>query len=357
MFYRQAAIRHTSYEQTKSLYPIAFDKWLLIVLLVIAVTAPYWMSGLYLNSYMLPWIIWSTAALSLNLLMGFAGQIHLGYGAVMAIGAYASVHAAQAGIPFEIALILGGVTAMLIGVGFGFTALRVKGLYLAISTLAVQYLVDWVVSHVPAIGGGTQATLQTPTPSILGFDITTDAGRYYIAFAWCAFVTIFLLNVKRTGLGRALIAVREKDYAASVIGVNSYYYKLIAFAVSSFFGGVTGAILAFTYFGAVTPEQYSIDVSIQILAMVVVGGLGSILGSFFGAGFILLTPIFLGNIVAGLAESYDLGISRGVISHIPLILYGGLIMGFLLFEPLGLAKIYDNVRKYLLVWPFGFSRR
>ena len=357
MFYRQAAIRHTSYEQTKSLYPIGFDKWLLIALLAVAIAAPFWMSELYLNSYMLPWIIWSTAALSLNLLMGFAGQIHLGYGAVMAIGAYASVHAAQAGVPFEIALILGGVAAMLIGVGFGFTALRVKGLYLAISTLAVQYLVDWVVSHVPAIGGGTQATLQTPTPAILGFDITTDVGRYYIAFAWCAFVTIFLLNIKRTGVGRALIAVREKDYAAAVIGVNSYYYKLIAFAVSSFFGGVTGAILAFIYFGAVTPEQYSIDVSIQILAMVVVGGLGSILGSFFGAAFILLAPIFLSNIVTGLAETYDFGVSRGVISHIPLILYGGLIMGFLLFEPLGLAKIYDNIRKYLLVWPFGFSRR
>ena len=357
MFYRQAAIRHTSYDQTKKLYPIPFDKWLVVAVLLVALLAPFMMSGLYLNSYLLPWVIWSTAALSLNLLMGYAGQIHLGYAAVMAIGAYSSVHAMRLGVPFEFALILGGATAMIIGVGFGFTALRVKGLYLAISTLAVQYLVDWVLTHVPAIGGGTQATLQTPTPALLGFEITTDIGRYYLAFGWCALVTIFMLNVKRTGLGRALIAVREKDYAASVLGVNSYYYKLIAFAVSSFFGGVTGAILAFTFFGAVTPEQYSIDISIQILAMVVVGGLGSVLGSFFGTGFILLAPLFLNNMVTGMAEAYDFGVSRSILSHIPLILYGGLIMLFLLFEPLGLAKIYDNIRKYFLVWPFGFSRR
>ncbi len=169
-------------------------------------------------------------------------------------------------------------------------------------------------------------------------------------------VTSFLLNTQRTSFGRALVAVREKDFAAAIIGVSPFKYKLLAFWCSSFIGGVAGAVLAVCYYQAVTPEQFQLEVSIQVVAMVIVGGLGSVLGSFFGAGLVLLAPIMLNYIVGWLAAAVGLSLSTEVLSHIPLVLYGGLIVGFLLFEPLGLAKIYDNIRNYFLVWPFRHAR-
>ncbi len=356
MLYRLAGIRHTTYSSARQLYPIPFDRYLLSVVLVLAIAAPWLFSPLALNSYLLPWVIWSTAALGLNLLMGWAGQIHLGYAAVMAIGAYTAIHSVRAGVPFELAFILAGLASAVIGFVFGAAALRVKGLYLAVTTLAMQSIVDWTIVHVPAISGGSQATLQAPTLQILGWPIDTDASRYWFALAICAVVTSFLLNVTRTSLGRALVAVREKDFAAAIIGVSPFKYKLLAFWCSSFIGGVAGAVLAFCYYRAVTPEQFHLEVSIQAVAMVIVGGLGSVLGSFFGAGLVLLAPIFLNNIVNNIAVALDLPLHAEIISHIPLVLYGALIVGFLLYEPLGLAKIYDNVRNYLLVWPFRHAR-
>ena len=357
MFYRLAGIRHASYAGSRALWPIPMDRWQIGVLLALALAAPWLVSSLYLTSYLLPWIIWTTAALGLNLLMGWAGQIHLGYAAVMAIGAYGTIHLVRAGLPFELAIVLGGLLSATIGVVFGFAALRVKGLYLAISTLAMQYLVDWIVSHVPAISGGSQATLQAPSFRILGLSITSDWARYYFALAVCLVVTSFLLNVGRTSFGRALAAVREKDFAAAVIGVDTFYFKLLAFWCSSFLGGISGAVLAFCYYRAVTPEQFNLDVSIQAVAMVIVGGMGSVIGSYLGAALVLLAPIVLNNLVGALARAGALPVSQDVLSHIPLILYGGLIVGFLLFEPLGLAKLHDNIRNYFLVWPFRHARR
>jgi branched-chain amino acid transport system permease protein len=357
MLYRLAGIRHTTYLQTRQLFPLGFDRALIGIVIALALLAPWLASGLYLNSYLMPWLLWVTAALGLNLLMGGAGQVHLGYGAVMGIGAYAAGHAARQGVPFEIALLLGGLAAALIGTGFGAAALRVKGLYLAVTTLALQYLVDFVVMHVGAISGGSQASLQLPAARILGFAVRSDAGLYYVALAACAIVTVFMLNVRRTSLGRALAAVREKDYAAEILGVSAFRYKLLAFWVSSFVGGVSGALLAFCYYKAVSPEQFHIDLSIQMLAVVIVGGLGSVLGCFFGAALILLAPTILNQLISALSNGFGLKLSSDLATHAPLILYGALIVGFLLFEPLGLAKIYDNARKMFLVWPFRHARR
>lgn len=356
MFYRLAGVRHTTYRSARQLYPIPFDRYLLFSIVAVAVAAPFLFSPLTLNSYLLPWVIWSTAALGLNLLMGWAGQVHLGYAAVMAIGAYTAIHSVRAGIPFEFALILAGLASAAIGFVFGGAALRVKGLYLAVTTLAMQSIVDWTIVHVPAISGGSQATLQAPTLRVLGWSLEIDAGRYWFALAICAIVTSFLLNVSRTSLGRALVAVREKDFAAAIIGVSPFKYKLLAFWCSSFIGGVAGAVLAFCYYRAVTPEQFHLEVSIQTVAMVIVGGLGSVLGSFFGAGLVLLAPIFLNNLVNEIAVALNLPLNAEIISHIPLVLYGALIVGFLLYEPLGLAKVYDNMRNYFLVWPFRHAR-
>ncbi len=272
MLYRRAGIRHTRYQDERQLWPLPFDRSLIILVGGLLAFAPFYLDRLYLVGYLLPWIIWSTAALGLNFLMGGAGQIHLGYGAVMAIGAYGSVHLVRLGAPFEIAMIAGGVMAAAIGIVFGAAALRVKGLYLAMSTLAMQYIVDFVISHVPAISGGTQAALRVPEVRFLGMKVEGDIPPYIVALVICAIVTSFMLNVRRTSFGRALAAVREKDYAAAVIGVNTFKYKLLAFWVSSFIGGVVGAVLAVCYLRTVSPDQFHLELSIQILAMVIVGG-------------------------------------------------------------------------------------
>ncbi|MBS0531289.1 MAG: branched-chain amino acid ABC transporter permease [Proteobacteria bacterium] len=357
MLFRQAGIFHTDYSADRALFPIPADRWMIGILLLLALAAPIYMNTLYLSSYLLPWLVWTAGALGLNLILGWAGQFHLGYAAVMGIGAYAAVHATRAGIPWEIAIVLAGITAAVIGSVFAFAALRVKGLYLALSTLALQFVMDWTISHVPAISGGTQATLQAPDIRLLGWAVTSDAGLYYVALVWCVLVTSFMLNLRRTALGRALVAVREKDYAAAVIGVNSFYFKLVAFATSSFIGGVSGAILIGTFYHAVTPEQFSVDVSIQALAMVIVGGLGSIISSYFGAAFILLMPGVMNSFISWAATKFGFSLGIETLAHLPQAFYGALIIGFLLIEPLGLGKIYNNIRDYLLVWPFGYTKK
>ncbi|TAN10519.1 MAG: branched-chain amino acid ABC transporter permease [Burkholderiaceae bacterium] len=352
MFYRLSGVYHTRYSATRQLWPLPADRWQVIILAVLALTAPLYLSDLVISSYALPWLVFSAAALSLTLLMGIAGQLHFGFAAVMAIGAYASIHLVQGGVPFGLALVIAGVLAAVIGCIFGASALRVKGLYLVMATLAMQYLVDWVIMNVSAISGGAVATLQTPHVRFLGVPLESLNARYYFVLAWAVLITLLLLNIKRTSLGRALVAVRDKDFAAAVIGVNIFKYKLLAFFVSSFLGGVTGAILAFCYYRAITPQQFNFDVSVQLVAMVLVGGLGSTIGAFLGAGVVLLAPIVLTNMVSAMADAGWFSISIDLLAHIPLMLYGALIMFFLLFEPLGLAKIYDNLRKYFLVWPF-----
>jgi branched-chain amino acid transport system permease protein len=357
MFYRLAGIRYTRYTQEQQLWPFAFDRALIVLVFTLALAAPLLLDQLYMAGYLLPLIIWSTAALGLNLLMGWTGQIHLGYAAVMAIGAYVSVHAVRAGVPVVFAWLIAGCASAVIGSVFGAAALRLRGLYLAISTLAMQYIIDFVIVHVPAVSGGTQAVLQVPKLQVLGMTIVSDAGNYLVALGVCIIVTLFMLNVRRTSFGRALAAIREKDYAAEILGVSAIHYKLLAFWTSSFIGGVVGSVLVFCYYKAVSPEQFQLEISIQLVAMVIVGGLGSVLGSFFGAALILLAPLFLNQVINEFSRTTGIDISSDLRAHAPLVIYGALIVGFLILEPLGLAKIYDNVRNYILVWPFRHAGR
>lgn len=352
MFYRLSGVRHTSYVSDTKMFKVPADRNAVVFFLLLGLIAPLIIPSLYLNSYILPWLIWTAAALGLNLVTGWAGQLHLGYAAIMAVGAYASVHAAKFGLPWELALLIGGLSSAVIGSLFAFTALRVKGLYLALTTLAMQFVMDWVLSHSPAISGGSHASLQSPTFALLGQKITSDAGLYYVAFGWCVLVTIFMLNMKRSGLGRALVAVREKDFAAAILGVNSFYYKVIAFAASSFIAGVTGALLVATFYFLAAPEQFAVHVSIQVLAMVIIGGLGSIIGSYLGAALILLMPSVVNQVFTTIVGGFGLELSLETLAHIPNAAYGALIIIFLMVEPLGLGKLYANIRDYLMVWPF-----
>lgn len=357
MFYRRAGIRHTRYQDERQLFPLPFDRFLILTVLAVLLAAPFLFDRLYVAGYLLPWLIWTSAALGLNFLMGGAGQIHLGYGAVMAIGAYGSVHLVRAGAPLELAMIAGGLLSAAIGIVFGAAALRVKGIYLAMATLAMQYIVDFVIAQVPAISGGSLATLQVPPVAFLGISLRGDTETYYFALAVCFVITLFMLNIGRTSFGRALAAVREKDYAAQILGVSVFRYKLLAFWVSSFIGGVVGSVLAVCYLRAISPDQFHIELSIQLLAMVIVGGLGSVLGPFFGAALILFAPIVLNNLTGLVAGAFGLAIPIDLRAHIPLIAYGAMVIAFLLYEPLGLAKIYANIRNYLLVWPFRHAQR
>lgn len=357
MFYRRSGIRHTRYQSERQLFPLAFDRVLILSVLAVLLAAPFAFDRLYLTGYLLPWLIWSSAALGLNLLMGGAGQIHLGYGAVMGIGAYGSVHLVRFGVPLEFAMIAGGLLSASIGIIFGAAALRVKGIYLAMATLAMQSIVDFVISQVPAISGGTLATLQVPPVSFLGISLKGEVETYYFALFVCVVITLFMLNVGRTSFGRALAAVREKDYAAQILGVSTLKFKLLAFWVSSFIGGVVGSVLAVCYLRAISPDQFHLDLSIQILAMIIVGGLGSVLGPFFGAALVLFAPIVVNNFLGFAAGAVGATIPIDLRAHLPLMAYGALVIGFLLYEPYGLAKIYSNLRTYLLVWPFRHAQR
>src|ERR1700726_1473190 len=326
MLYRRAGLRHTRYEDERQLWPLPFDRGLVLVVLLLLVTAPLLVNRLYLVSYLLPWLIWSSAALGLNLLMGGAGQIHLGYGAVMAIGAYTGVHLVRLGAPLELAMLAGGLASALIGVVFGFAALRVKSLYLAMATIAMQYIVDFAITHIPGVSGGGMASIAVPPVRFLGVRIEGDLPTYYMALLVCAIIAIFMLNVGRTALGRALAAIRERDYAAEIIGIDTFKFKLLAFWTSSFIGGVVGAVLVVCYLRSVSPDQFHLDLSVQIVAMVIVGGLGSVLGSFFGAALILFTPIIFNNLIGVAADGLGISISTDLRSHVPLMLYGALII-------------------------------
>lgn len=357
MFYRRAGIRHTDYRAERQLWPLPFDRLQVGVVVALLLAAPFIVDRLYLVAYLLPWLIWSSAALGLNLLMGGAGQIHLGYGAVMAIGAYTSVHLVLMGVPLEFAMLAGGIASALVGSVFGVAALRVKRLYLAMATIAMQYIVDFGITHIPGVSGGGMASISVPPVRFFGLLIEGDLRTYYMALFVCAVITLFMLNVGRTAFGRALAAIREKDYAAEIIGIDTFKYKLLAFWTSALIGGVVGSVLVVCYLRSVSPDQFHLDLSVQILAMVLVGGLGSVLGSFFGAALVLFAPIVFNNLIGLAATEFGIDIGADLRAHLPLMLYGALIVVFLVIEPLGLAKIYDNIRNYFLVWPFRTARR
>ncbi len=357
MFYKLAGVRHFDYASDRAIYRVPFERNAALALLAAAVAAPWVLSDLTITSYLLPWLVWTAAALGLNLVVGWAGQMHLGYAAVMGVGAYTATHAARAGLPWELGFVLGGLASALVGSVFSIAALRVKGLYLAITTLAMQFVIDWSVTHVPAISGGALASLRAPDLALAGIKITGTAGYYYVALAWCVMVTLFMLNLRRTALGRALVAVREKDYAAEILGVRSFKFKFVGFAASSFIAGVSGAVLVAAFYHMVTPEQFSTHVSIQVLAMVIVGGLGSVIGTYFGTALILIMPGIIAALFDGVTGALQMQVNVETLAHLPKAVYGALIMGCLLWEPLGLGRLYGNLRSYLMVWPFGYVKK
>jgi len=352
MLYRENGQFKTSYRADQQIFPIVQDRIAIGVLLVVAfVAVPLVADEYLLRAILIPFLILSLAALGLNILVGYCGQISLGTGAFMAVGAYAAYNFMVRidGMPLLAALLLGGLTSTVVGVLFGIPSLRIKGLYLAVATLAAQFFADWAFLRVPFFtNNSSSGSVSVASLSAFGIPIESPASRYvFCLLIVCAFA-LLAKNLVRGHLGREWMAIRDMDVAAEVIGIRPVYAKLTAFAVSSFIVGVAGALWGFVYLGSWEPAAFSIDRSFQLLFMVIIGGLGSIMGSFFGAAFIVLLPLFLNSVPRWLG----IPISVVTASHLEFMIFGALIVFFLIVEPHGLARLWSTGKEKLRLWPF-----
>jgi branched-chain amino acid transport system permease protein len=350
MFYREAGQFKTTYESDSQIFPIRQDRIALAILLLAALVAvPFFASAYMLSAILIPFLIFSLAALGLNILTGYCGQLSLGTAAFMAVGAFASFNfiARLPGLPILVAFVLGGLCAAMVGIAFGLPSLRIRGFYLAASTLATQFFVVWCLTKIPYLTNySTSGVITAQKIVILGYQFDSPASKYALVLAIVALMALMAKNLVRSNVGRSWMAVRDMDVAAEVIGFRPMRTKLLAFAVSSFYCGVAGALYAYAYLGTVEPEAYNLDLSFRILFMIIIGGVGSILGSFLGAAFIVLLPVFL-NILA-----HAMSLPTSVASNLELMVFGALIIFFLIVEPHGLARLWQVGKEKLRLWPF-----
>ena len=353
MLYREAGQFKTSYEADQQIFPIAQDRiGILLLIGVFALVVPMIASEYWLKAIITPVLIFSLAALGLNILTGYAGQLSLGSAAFMAVGAFGAYNFLLRidGMPFILALILGGVCAAIVGILFGLPSLRIKGFYLAVATLAAQFFIVWVLVKVEWFSNYSSSGVITAQDIvILGYTFASPESKYLLTLAIVVVMALLAKNMVRSTTGRMWMAVRDMDVAAEVIGIRLMRTKLLAFAVSSFYCGVAGALYAYAYIGTVEPEGFNLDLSFKILFMIIIGGVGSIMGSFLGAAFIVLLPIFLDNFVPVVLG--DL-VSASFVSNLQLIVFGGLIIFFLIVEPHGLARLWQIGKEKLRLWPF-----
>ncbi len=355
MFHRECGYYKTSYEADQAVLPLPIAKLAILgFALLFLVFVPLFASDYYLSNLSLVGIT-VVGALGLNILLGYTGQISIGHAAFMSVGAYTAANlAVKLGLPFYITLPLGGTMAALIGILVGIPSLRVKGLYLAIATLAAQFIIEWIINHTPAISGGVAAAIEVERPILFGWHLDSATELYYFVIFFAVLAIIATINLVRSRVGRALIAIRDQDIAAEIIGINVFRYKLYAFAISSFFAGVTGVLYTY-YLGIATYEQFQIVVSIDFLAMCIIGGLGSVIGSILGAFFITLLPMVIRIVMENFGPLFmDPNDLPTIIGQLRLMFFGGLIMMFLILEPEGLNRLWLNIRNYFRVWPFSY---
>jgi branched-chain amino acid transport system permease protein len=352
MLYRENGQFKVSYRADQQIFPILQDRIVIGLLLLFAVVVVPLIAPEYLfRAILIPFLILSLAALGLNILVGYCGQISLGTGAFMAIGAYAAYNfqVRIEGMPLIASLLLGGVFATLVGVLFGIPSLRIKGLYLAVATLAAQFFTDWAFLRIQWFtNNSSSGSVNVAGLQVLGFPIETPAQKYLFCLAFVVVFALLAKNLVRSHIGREWMAIRDMDVAASVIGIRPVYAKLSAFAVSSFIVGVAGALWGFVHLGSWEPAAFSIDRSFQLLFMVIIGGLGSIMGSFFGAAFIVILPIVINQ----LPVWFGIPIDTALASHLEFMIFGALIVFFLIVEPHGLARLWSTAKEKLRLWPF-----
>ena len=355
MLHREAGVFKTTYAADMALYPLPIARWAVgaIAVLFVAII-PLILHEYYLSIFNLVFIA-IVGALGLNILVGYTGQISVGHAAFMSVGAYTAANlAVKLDLPFWITLPAGGLMAALIGALVGIPSLRIKGLYLAIATLASQLIIEWVINHTPAISGGAQASIEVPRPTVLGHHLKTQGELYYFLLFFAVLAIVATLNLVRSRIGRAFVAIRDQDIAAEIIGINIFRYKLLAFAISSFYAGVCGVLYTY-YFGIANYEAFQIVVSIDYLAMIIIGGLGSVLGSILGAAFVTMLPIVIRWCVEGFGALFiDPSHLPAVTASLRLVIFGGLIIVFLVLEPEGLNRLWRNIRNYFRTWPFSY---
>ncbi len=356
MLYREAGQFKSTYAQDQQIFPILQDRVAVAALLVVAfIVVPIVGDQYWLAALITPFLILSLAALGLNILTGYAGQLSLGAAAFMAIGAFMTYNAVLRipGIPILAAFAIGGLCAAAVGIVFGLPSLRIKGLYLAVATLACQLFVLWALNRVGWFSNySSSGVITAQQMSILGYPIATPAAKYLLTLSVVAVLALAAKNLMRSATGRAFMAVRDMDVAASVIGIPMMKTKLLAFAISSFYCGVAGALYAYCYLGTVEPEAFTLDLSFRVLFMIIIGGVGSILGSFLGAAFITLFPILLSVGSKWIETLLGIEMSHAVVSNTEAIIFGSLIILFLIVEPLGLARMWQVVKEKLRLWPF-----
>ena len=356
MLYREAGQFKSSYAEDQQIFPIRQDRFAVAALLAFAfVVVPLIANQYWFAAILTPFLIFALATLGLNILTGYAGQLSLGTAAFMAIGAFMAYNFELRipGMPILVSFALGGLCAAAVGIVFGLPSLRIKGFYLAVATLACQFFVLWALQRFGWFSNySTSGVITAGRIEILGYTLSTAAEKYLLTLAIVSVMALLAKNLMRSETGRAFMAVRDMDVAASVIGIRMMQTKLLAFAISSFYCGVAGALYAYTYLGTVEPEAFTLDLSFRILFMVIIGGVGSILGSFLGAAFITLLPIFLNVVFGGISHATGIEISHAVLSNLEVIIFGSLIIFFLIVEPHGLARLWQIAKEKLRLWPF-----
>ncbi len=358
MLYRETGDFKATYITDRQIFPIAQDRWAFYALLaVVFLVVPFYINDYWEKSVLLPILIFSLAAIGLNILTGYCGQVSLGTGGFMAVGAYATYKLMTSFPDLNIALIVvlsGGITA-LVGILFGLPSLRIKGFYLAVATLAAQFFLVWLFNKVPWFYNySATGMISVPERAMFGIAVTGPEAEPWATYLFClVFVTVFgfaAKNLLRGRIGRSWMAIRDMDIAAEIIGVSPLRTKLSAFGISSFYIGMAGSLYFAVWFGAVEPtEAFSINQSFLVLFMIIIGGLGSMLGSFLGAGFMVLLPIVLKNAMVG-----GLGMTPVLAKHVEVTMVGLLIILFLIAEPHGLARLWAIVKEKLRVWPFPY---
>ena len=356
MLYREAGDFSTNYREDNQTFPIRFDRYRYYAIMLIAfLVVPFFVNDYWVNAIFLPFLIYAIAALGLNILTGYCGQVSLGTGGFMAVGAYA-VYKLMTAFP-EVSMVVhillaGGITAF-VGVLFGLPSLRIKGFYLAVATLAAQFFLVWLFNRVPWFYNySASGQINSPERTFFGIPITGANTEPWAVYLFClVFVTLSAVvarNLTRGAMGRKWMAIRDMDIAAEIIGVNALTAKLSAFAISSFFVGVSGALFFSVYLGAgEVGEVFCINKSFLVLFMIIIGGLGSIFGSFAGAAFLVLLPVLLKNVlVTGLGWPTDLA------AHLEFMIVGFLIIVFLIVEPHGIAQLWRVAKEKLRLWPF-----
>lgn len=356
MFYREAGDFKARYIDDNQTFPLKLDRWGYYAIVAIAfLVIPFLINDYWASAVLIPFLIWAIAAIGLNILTGYCGQVSLGTGGFMAVGAYAcyKMMTAFPELSIFLCVIASGVITALVGILFGLPSLRIKGFYLAVATLAAQFFLVWLFNKVPWFYNySASGQINAPERAFFDFLVTGPNASASAKYLFCL-VFVFVLawvarNLTRGRIGRSWMAIRDMDIAAEIIGVNPLKTKLSAFAISSFFIGISGALFFSVYLGAVeVGEAFGISQSFLVLFMIIIGGLGSIFGSFAGAAFLVLMPVFLKNLMVG-----GLGWPTDIAAHLEFVIVGGLIVFFLIVEPHGLAQLWRLAKEKLRLWPF-----